>query len=514
MKFYKKKKNTFLSALVISVGVLLSRFTGLIRDVVFASFLGTGIVAEAFYVAFRLPNTFRRIFAEGAFSNIFVPFFSSKITENHKIANHFSAKILKILFLFLIIITIFIEVGMPYVIKVINPGFLADKEKFNLAVSLSRIAFPYVVLISITAFFGSILNSVNSFWQFSIVSVILNIVLFIGLYLTNSFFSNSGICLSYLLIVAGCIQVIFVAYFCVKKHIFPAYSDDKLELKYKIENNRDVKSFLKKLLPAVISSGILQINIFVDGIFASFFAGAVSYLYYTDRIGQFPLSIIGYSLSVAILPALSIAFKKNNKNDIVDLQTKSFNIAVFFSIPAMLLILMLSKPIIELIYQHGAFNADDTEIVAKMLAIYAISIPFNVLLKILFSCFYANKDTKPPMQISIISLIFNIICNIILIKFVGMYCVVISTTSSSILSYLMAILLLKKNGVLYINKKCSVFFVKILLISLLSCCLIPYFFYDLNLIIILIIVGLIHVVLCFGAKILTIDFLRGLIRRD
>ena len=509
----KDQNSFFLHTCIVAIGILLSRITGLMRDVVFASLLGTGIVAEAFYVAFRLPNTFRRIFAEGALSNVFVPLFSAKIQHNRKIANTFSAKILIILLLSLLVVTLSVEMCMPYVIRVINPGFINDEEKFNLTVKLARITFPYIILISITAFFGSILNSVHSFWQFSIVSVILNLVLLVGLYLTNNWFSNAGECLSYLLIFAGLLQIVFVAYFCIKKHIFPFYQHTLVKTSHKSQYDQDVKIFLKKLFPAIVSSGILQVNIFIDGIFASFFTGAVSYLYYTDRIGQFPLSIIGYSLSVAILPSLSVAFQQKRKNEIAALQRKSFDVAMFFSIPAMLLITILSKKIIMLIYQHGAFDTNDTDIVALMLTIYALSLPFNVLLKIFFSCFYAQKNTKIPMRISMVALVFNIVSNVILIKFIDMYCVIVSTTLSSVLSCFMAIYYLYRDKECYINTECLRSLVRITGLSVCSCVLVPCVFYNFNLIIILSLVAMVHLALCFYFKVLTLSIITDVLHR-
>ena len=511
---FDKENKTIISAFIISFGVLLSRFTGLLRDIFFASFLGTGIVAEAFYVAFRLPNTFRRIFAEGAFSNVFVPFYSSKVKDNKILANYFSVKVLLLLSVTLCIFTMIVEIFMPFVISLINPGFLADNEKFSLAVLLSRITFPYIVLMSITAFFGSILNSIGSFWQFAIVSVLMNLVLIFGLVFTNNLFSNVGVCLSYFLIISGVVQVFFVAYFCVKKAVFPSTRSVKLiSDSDKRETKNDVKSFIKKFIPAVISSGILQINIFVDGIFASFFAGAVSYLYYTDRIGQFPLSIIGYSLSVAILPSLSVAFKDKNRDKIANLQQKSINVAMFFSVPATLLIFTLSTQMISLIYQRGAFVEADTKIVAIMLMIYAISIPFNVLMKIFFSCFYAQKDTRTPMRISIFSLIFNIISNLILIKIVGMYCVVISTTASAVLSCFLSLFFLRKKNVFYLKINNLFFLLKILLISVISCVFVPLLMYNFHLLFILFFAGLIHLVLCFGTKTLSINLIKEIFKR-
>lgn len=499
------KNKVFFSAFVISFGVFLSRITGLFRDIIFASFLGTGIVAEAFYISFRLPNTFRRIFAEGAFSNAFVPIFSSKVKENRLDANSFSSKVFVILLVFLTVLTIFMEIFMPKIISIINPGFLLDKEKFSLAVFLSRITFPYIILISITAFFGSILNSINLFWPFSIISVILNVVLIFGLIFARNIFSNSGECLAYFAIFAGVLQLIFVGFFCIKNKVFPSFKTKNINEYNKNEDKEDIKLLIKKFIPAVISSGILQINIFIDGIFASFFSGAISYLYYADRIGQFPLSMIGYSLSVAILPSLSVAFKEEKYFEILSLQKKSLNIAMFFSIPAMLLICELSKNIISFVYERGVFTDKDTIIVAKMLSIYAISIPFNVMLKIFFSCFYAQKDTKTPMKISAFSLLFNVILNLIIINLIGMYCVVVSTTLSSILSCILAIFLLKKNNIFFLKIRDLFFSLKVLFISILTCLIALLLRDTIQLLLLLIIVGCFYMICCFLIKILSIN---------
>ena len=522
MTNYKTKNKTFISTLTISVCVLLSRFTGLIRDIVFASFLGTGVIAEAFYVAFRLPNTFRRIFAEGALSNAFVPFFSSKVKQNIIDANVFSAKILSILTFILVVLTLIVEIFMPTIIRIINPGFINDEHKFLLTVLMSRITFPYIVLISVASFFGSILNSIGSFWQFSIISVLLNFILTFGLILTNTYFSNAGICLCYLLIISGIAQMIFVAFFCIKKSVFPLYrkrtntndrididtSDAKTNNDITSENNNDVILFFKKFTSTVLSSGILQINIFIDGIFASFFPGAISYLYYSDRIGQFPLSIIGYSIGVAILPSLSIAFKEKKYFEISSLQKKSINFAIFFSIPATFLIFLLSDKIINLIYQHGDFNKNDVKIVSSMLSIYIISLTFNVLMKIFFAHFYAQKDTKTPMKIFIFSLIFNIVSNCLLINIVGIYCVIISTTISSILSCFISIYFLKKKGNYYLSKDNFLFLFKIVFISFISCALAPFLLKELHLILILLISGFCYIIMCFIMKILSIKLIK------
>ena len=510
----KTNNRTFVSAIVIAIGVFLSKIFGLLRDIVFASFLGTGPVAEAFYVAFRLPNTFRRIFAEGAMSNAFVPFFATKVKTSKQQANIFSGQILLFLVIILFIFTLVLEIFMPEVISIINPGFLNDSSKFQLAVKFSRISLPYIICISIASFFGSILNSIGSFWQFASISVILNIVMILGLILTNNLFSNAGECLVWMMITGGVLQFLLLGYSCIKRQVFPTLNVRQFSHELK-KSHMELKQFFQKFLPAVISSGILQINIFIDGIFASFFAGAMSYLYYTDRIGQFPLSLIGYSLSIAILPSLSLAFKNQNNQEICNLENKSICIAMFFSLPVMFIILSLSNPILSLVYERGAFTAHDTKIVSAMLSIYAISIPFNILLKIFFSCFYANKETKTPMKIGIISLLLNLVINLAIFKIVGMYCVVTATTIAAIVSCLIAITALKKQQMLLFSNITYLFSLKIFVISIISCFILPLFLTGkIPLIINLSICGCVYILLCFVFKVLTKQFVLSMLKKQ
>ena len=495
----------FISALVIAVCVFMSKATGVLRDIFFAKYLGSSVIGEAFYIAFRLPNTFRRMFADGAFSNVFVPFFSTKIKENKNDALKFANRVLFLLVCFLFLMTFVVEIFMPEIISLINPGFLQHKNKFEMAVMLSRIAFPYIIFISISALFGSMLNGVGSFWQFASISIILNAVLMCGLCFTNNLFSNAGFCLAWMMIFAGILQVIILFISCLKKQLI-RFNGSRNNVEYEVKNSNDIKLFIRKLIPAIFSSGILQINIFVDGIFASFFTGAISHLYYTDRIGQFPLSLIGYSLSIAILPALSIAFKEKDNAKIASIQTDSVNIAMFFSIPLTLLIITLATPIIQLIYERGMFTTNDTEIVSNMIRIYALTIPFNILSKIFFVSFYAKKNTSTPLKISIFSLIFNIISNLILIHIVGRYCVIISTTLSSILSTIITIILLKKTDDLMLTIRHCKTTAIILLTSSFSCCVLPVvlsYILNLNLLLSLCICGILHLCLMFFAGILS-----------
>ena len=514
---YKTQSNDkhFFSAFVIAICVLTSKATGIVRDIFLAKYLGSSIIGEAFYVAFRLPNTFRRMFADGAFSNVFIPFFSVKIKENKENALSFAGLVLLLLMCFLCFITIPIEIFMPELISLINPGFLQHEEKFGMAVILSRIAFPYIIFISISALFGSVLNSIGSFWQFASISIVLNIVLILGLCFTNHLFSNVGFCLSWMMIIAGVIQVVLLLLSCVKKQLITFHRAKSGVLAGNKKDN-DIKVFLKKLIPAIFSSGILQINIFIDGIFASFFVGAISHLYYTDRIGQFPLSLIGYSLSIAILPALSVAFKENDKAKITSIQKDSVNIAMFFAIPLTFLIITLATPVVKMIYERGMFSANDTAIVSNMIRVYAITIPFNILSKIFLVSFYAKKNTSTPLKIGIFSLILNILSNIALMNIVGRYCVIISTTLSSVLSTIITIILLKQTNDLMITiKHCKMSSV-VCLVSIFSCCLLPMVishYVNLNILVLLCVCGCIHLCLMLITGVLSKQLIRQILKQ-
>ena len=477
-----KKTNenrTLFSALVVCVNVLISKFSGLLRDIMLANCMGAGIIADAYWTAIRLPNTFRRIFAEGAFSNAFVPFFVKYVNNNKECAQMFASRVLLCLSVLLIITTIIFELFMPQVISLINPGFVKTPERFELTVILSRICFPYLICISIASLYGAILNSINSFWQYASLSTMMNIIFIISALLLGNTFENIGVCLSWTFIFIGIVQVIFLVISCHRKNIAPSLSPKVIKNGEKtvcdaLKKDEELKSFLKKFLPATISNGVLQINIFIDGIFASFFVGGITYMHYSDRLSQLSLSLIGYSLSIALLPTLSLAFISKQFEKIGNLQTQAINVAMFFAIPSTCLFTTLAEPIIELFFQHGSFTSADTEIVSKMLIIISFSIPFSIIQKILFACFYANKNTRSPMKICVCSLAINLLLDILIIKIVGIYCVAISTTASAVVSTIFGVYLLKKDGQYFANSKKIVSFIgRVLIISLISCVAIP-----------------------------------------
>ena len=293
--------NLLSSTSIFSFFTLISRILGYLRDILIAFFLGASIFADAFFVAFRLPNTFRRLFAEGTFNAAFIPSYTSSRIGNKKKGKKFADDILGSLLLILILIVTVVEIFTPYFVYIIAPGFIENDVKFNLAVELTRITFPFLLFVSLSSFFSGILNSNNKFAAAAAAPIILNLVLILSLVVSYKLNLNVAKQLSYGVTLAGILQLIFLFFVTLK------FYKPTLIFNYKSDNN--VKSFFKKLLPSIFSSGITQINILIGTIIASFETGAVSYLYYADRIYQINLAIAGIAVGTVSLPALSKALK-------------------------------------------------------------------------------------------------------------------------------------------------------------------------------------------------------------
>ena len=284
---------------------LISRILGYLRDVLIAIYLGSGPIADAFFVAFRIPNTFRRLFSEGTFNAAFVPSYSSELALGKKRSKKFANKIFNLLLIGLILIVLIIEIFMPSFIFIIAPGFSDNVDKLNLTITLTRITFPFLLFVSLSSFFSAILNSHNKFAAAAAVPIVLNIFMILVLFLQSYLNDQLVIYLSYAVTFAGIIQLIFLLFF-VRKFYFPSFT-----LNFKIDSK--VKLFFNKLLPSIFSSGVTQINILVGTIIASFQASAVSYLYYADRIYQINLAIAGIAIGIVLLPNLSKYIQSKNK---------------------------------------------------------------------------------------------------------------------------------------------------------------------------------------------------------
>ncbi|MDA7838078.1 murein biosynthesis integral membrane protein MurJ [Candidatus Pelagibacter sp.] len=437
---------------------IISRLLGYVRDILIAVFLGAGPLADAFFVAFRIPNTFRRLFSEGTFNAAFVPSYSS-VLDNKKKSQKFANNIFTLLIVGLFFLVLVIEIMMPIFVFLIAPGFEGDYKKMELAITLTRITFPFLMFISLVSFFSAILNSHNKFAVTSAAPIILNILL-IGVLLFGKILNDELVYyLSYAVTISGLLQLIFL-YFFVKKHFSP-----KINLSLKIDNK--VKLFFKKLLPSIFSSGVTQINILVGTIIASFQASAVSYLYYADRIYQINLAIAGIAIGTVILPQLSRHVQGNKKDKINLIQNKALELSLFLSIPAALALLIASEEIISSLFGYGSFNELSVINSAKALFYFAIGLPAFSLIKVFSAFFFARHNTKVPFYISLISVLLNVFISMVFFKEVGFIIIPIATTISSWFNAILLFIFLKIKDLFSFNLVFLNRFVKILLASVL-----------------------------------------------
>ena len=421
-----------------SVFIIISRVLGYIRDVLIAIYLGSGPIADAFFVAFRIPNTFRRLFAEGSFNAAFVPSYSSELTIGKEKAKGFANDVFNFLMLGLLILVIVIEILMPGFVYLIAPGFYEDPNKIELTTLLTRITFPFLLFISLASFFSAILNSHNKFAVAAAAPIILNLILISIIFLAKKSSDELVVYLSYGVSAAGLLQLIFV-YFYAKKFFTPV-------INFKLKVTKKIKIFFEKFLPGIFSSGVTQINILVGTIIASFQASAVSYLYYADRIYQINLAIAGIAIGTVILPNLSRYIKTSNKKKINFVQNKSFELSLFLSVPASMALLVGSEQITSALFGYGAFDNNSVQNSAKALFYFALGLPAFAIIKIFSTFLFARNNTKSPFYYSLISVLINITISIIFFKQIGFIIIPIATTISSWINAILLFIKLSENN--------------------------------------------------------------------
>jgi putative peptidoglycan lipid II flippase len=439
---------------------IISRLLGYIRDILIAIFLGTSFLADVFFVAFRIPNTFRRLFSEGTFNAAFVPSYASELSKGGIRPNKFANEVFNLLVLSLLVLVLLAQVFMPALVSLIAPGFIDDLEKISLAIELTRITFPFLLLISLASFFSAILNSHNRFAEAAAAPIILNIVLISILFVGKSLDDELIYYLSYGVTLAGLLQLIFL-YFFTKKYL-------KLNFNFKLKITSKVKVFFKKLLPSIFSSGVTQINILVGTIIASFQASAVSYLYYADRIYQINLAVAGIAIGVVILPQLSKHISKKNRKKIDLIQNKALELSLFLSLPASIALLIASEEIISALFGYGQFNESSVLNSAKALYFFSLGLPAFAMIKVFSNFFFANQNTKTPFYVSLIAVLLNILISIYYFDTIGFIIIPIATTISSWFNLIILFIILKKEKLfsfnnIFINRFLKIVFASILM---------------------------------------------------
>ncbi|HAT34361.1 MAG TPA: murein biosynthesis integral membrane protein MurJ, partial [Rhodospirillaceae bacterium] len=347
-----------------------SRILGFVRDVLIAGVIGAGMVADAFFVAFKFPNFFRRLFAEGAFNAAFVPLFSERLTkEGRGPAKQLAGQVATIMVSFLTGFTLLALLLMPWLMLLIAPGFREQPEKFQLAVELTRLTFPYLLFMALLSLLGGMLNALERFAATAAAPILLNVILITSLLLIREgVLSAPGHALAWGVCLAGAGQFIWLVFACHRAGLMIRLPRPRL--------TPGVKRLLALMVPGIIGAGVVQINLVVDVILATLLAeGSVSWLYYADRINQLPLGVVGVAVGVALLPMLSRQLSEGDMEAALDTQNRAIEFSLFLCIPAAAALMILAEPIAVVLFQRGAFLPDDALATARALAAFAFGLP-------------------------------------------------------------------------------------------------------------------------------------------
>ena len=381
----------------------LSRILGFVRDTLIARIFGAGMVTDAFFVAFKIPNLLRRISAEGAFSQAFVPILSEYKTkrtqaETHNLINHVAS----LMGLFLVIITIIGMLAAPLIVGVTAPGFAKDATKFGLTVELLRITFPYIFFVSLVSLAGGVLNTYSKFQVPAFTPVWLNVSFIVAALFIAPHFDNSIKVLAWAVFVGGILQLLYQLPHLRQLGLVPRY-----ELNWQDEG---VKRIMKLMLPAIFGVSVAQISIVLNNIFASFLqTGSVSWLYYADRLMEFPTGVLGVALGTILLPSLSKAFAEENEGKNTDREYSQLldwglRLTFLLAAPAAVALAVLAQPLVAGLFHYGKFSAHDVQMTQQAVSAYSVGLIGLILVKVLAPGFYARQNIKTPVKIAVFTL--------------------------------------------------------------------------------------------------------------
>lgn len=445
---------------IVSSLTVLSRISGMTREIFVSHILGAGWISDAFVVALRFPNFFRQFFAEGAFNAAFLPQFSGILEKEGKESSITLAKnIFSFLAIVLSIFSAFIIILMPQIIHFIAPGFSKTPERLALCITLVQITFPYLIFVSLASLLSSILNAFNRFALAAAIPTTANIFMIIALISYESLNMNPVVLLSISLTLSGVAQLI-ILYAAVRKIGF-----SNLIIIPKL--TQTTCRILKLMIPGSISTGVMQINLLISMMLASTLPqGSLSYLFYADRLNQLPLALFGISIGTALLPQLSKTWKLKHYQEAFVLQKSALLIALQFSIPAAIALFILAQPIIDLLFGHGQFNLNDVKQTAPALSAFAIGLPAYVISKVFTTIFFACEDTKTPVKVAISTVFINILLTIILMKFFLHVGMAAATSLSSWINILILGTILKKRNLFDFSFSIFLQIFKVILLSL------------------------------------------------
>jgi len=431
---------------------LVSRVLGFLRDMLMANYVGAGLANDAFLIAWRLPNLFRQLFAEGAFSATFVPAFNREVAREGgglQGALLFADEVLAILFPLVLATTLAMMVLAGPVVWAITGGFPdGGADKFHLAVVLTRLTFPYLALVSLTSLLGGILNSVDRFWVNAAAPILLNLCMIAGLLFFRGHDPIETAHTQALAVtIAGVIQLGWMIWACDR-------AGTPLLLRRPALNPR-VKALLKLIWPAALGAGAVQFNLVIStGLAARFLPqGAVSYLYYADRLNQLPFALLGIGVGTAMLPSLTRQIQSGAAGTANETQNRALELVLVLALPATAALLVAARPIITGLLQHGAFGQPAAFATADALAAFAIGLPANIAVKVLVPGFYARADTRTPVRIALAAMGVNLLFNLLLIWPMGHVGLALSTSLSCWVNAAGLYLVLHRRGQLALDAR-------------------------------------------------------------
>jgi putative peptidoglycan lipid II flippase len=426
---------------------LVSRLMGFVRDILIAALLGAGPLADAFFVAFKLPNFLRRLFAEGAFNAGFLPMFARILEgDGRTAAKAFAEQAQAIQLAVLAPLVVLTIVAMPWVILVLAPGFEPGGVRYEGAVELSRITFVYILFIALTSLYGGVLNSLGRFAAAAAAPVVLNLCLIGALIMSALWLDAPAQALAWGVAAAGLLQFLWLRLAVRRADMAPALRRPRL--------SPEMKRLFALILPGAIGAGVAQINLFVDVMIASLLPpGAVSYLYYADRVNQLPLGVIGIAVGTALLPLMARQLRAGQIAHAMHNQNRALELALLLTVPAAAALVVLCQPIVSVLFERGAFGAEASRATSAALAAYAFGLPAYVLVKVLTPGFFAREDTRTPVKIAIVCLISNVVIALALIWWLAHVGIALATALSAWLNAGLLARGLRRDGLLQPDAK-------------------------------------------------------------
>src|SRR4051812_3607773 len=430
-----------------SVGglTLVSRVLALVRDTLQATYMGASFASDAFFVAFRLPNMFRALFAEGAFNAAFIPMFNRKVSESGELAIgiRFAEQALAILFPALVLFTVAMIIAAWPITMLLSGGFHNQHpthEQLAFAVLLSRITIPYLMLICLASLLGGILNSLDKFWVNAAAPILLNIAMVGGLLAFHGTPYQSARVQALSVPMGGLLQLAWLFFACRAAGVSLRPRMPRID--------GDVKRLMQLILPAAVGAGAVQVNLVVSTALSGYLLGegSISYIYYADRVNQLPLGMIGIGLGTILLPTVSRLLSAGEEAKAMDTQNRGIELALFLTLPAMVALIVAAEPIVRGLFQYGQFDAADARNCSWALAGFSLGLPSYVMVKVLTPGYYARHDTRTPVRYAIWSIAVNIAANAILIPTIGHVGPPLATALASTINVAMLYRTLVKRG--------------------------------------------------------------------